>query len=221
MQDLLAGRIDMAILDPPLVQYAIIQHPEWKLKQVPVDPEPDKYPVMSTKYNVIFGINKNEPELAEAINAAIKDIWAECLNVKTMAKYGLCDKAWFVPPEKNPRDRRRPATPTTRHRPPIIASDAASELGRLDRMASSPRRLDDMSVERPGPAGRRRPAPPHCRPAQALRRARGLGRHQHRCLARRESLDHRPERFGQDDAAAMHQLSRKADVRGTSISTAS
>jgi polar amino acid transport system substrate-binding protein len=58
---------------------------------------------MSTKYNVIFGINKNEPELAEAVNAAIKDIWKECLNVKTMAKYGLSDKAWFIPPEKNPR----------------------------------------------------------------------------------------------------------------------
>jgi polar amino acid transport system substrate-binding protein len=31
MQDLLAGRIDMAILDPPLVQYAICLHPEWKI----------------------------------------------------------------------------------------------------------------------------------------------------------------------------------------------
>jgi cystine transport system substrate-binding protein len=103
MQDLLAGRIDMAILDPPLVQYAIFQHPEWKIKQVPLTPEPDKYPVMSTKYNVIFGINKNEPELAEAINGAIKKVWADCLNVKTMAKYGLGDKAWFVPPENNPR----------------------------------------------------------------------------------------------------------------------
>jgi L-cystine transport system substrate-binding protein len=103
MQDLLAGRIDMAILDPPLVQYAIFQHPEWKIKQVPLTPEPDKYPVMSTKYNVIFGINKNEPELAEAINGAIKKVWADCLNVKTMAKYGLGDKAWFVPPEHNPR----------------------------------------------------------------------------------------------------------------------
>jgi ABC-type amino acid transport substrate-binding protein len=103
MQDLLAGRIDMAILDPPLVQYAIFQHPEWKIKQVPLTPEPDKYPVMSTKYNVIFGINKNEPELAEAINGAVKKVWADCLNVKTMAKYGLGDKAWFVPPENNPR----------------------------------------------------------------------------------------------------------------------
>ena len=103
MQDLVAGRIDMAILDPPLVQYAIFQHPEWKLKQIPVTPEPEKYPVMSTKYNVIFGINKNEPELAEAINSAIKQAWKDCINVKAMAKYGLGDKAWFVPPEKNPR----------------------------------------------------------------------------------------------------------------------
>jgi ABC-type amino acid transport substrate-binding protein len=103
MQDLLAGRLDIAILDPPLMQYAITQHPDWKLKQVPLDPEPDKYPVMSTKYNVIFGINKNEPELAEAVNAAITDIWKECLNVKAMAKYGLGDKAWFVPPANNPR----------------------------------------------------------------------------------------------------------------------
>jgi ABC-type amino acid transport substrate-binding protein len=103
MQDLNAGRIDMAILDPPLVQYAIFQHPEWKLKQLPLTPEPDKYPIMSTKYNVIFGINKDEPELAEAMNGAIKQVWKDCLNVKAMAKYGLGDKAWFIPPEKNPR----------------------------------------------------------------------------------------------------------------------
>ncbi len=103
MQDLNAGRIDMAILDPPLVQYAIFQHPEWKLKQLPLTPEPDKYPIMSTKYNVIFGVNKNEPELAEAINGAIKQVWKDCLNVKVMTKYGMEDKSWFIPPEKNPR----------------------------------------------------------------------------------------------------------------------
>jgi ABC-type amino acid transport substrate-binding protein len=103
MQDLVAGRLDMAILDPPLVQYAIKQHPEWKLHQVPLDPEADKYPIMSTKYNVIFGVNKNEPELAAAINTAILQMWKDCTNVKSMAEYGLGEKAWFVPPEKNPR----------------------------------------------------------------------------------------------------------------------
>jgi polar amino acid transport system substrate-binding protein len=104
LQDLVAGRLDMAILDPPLVQWGIVQHPEWDLKQVPLDPMPDKYPIMSTKYNVIFGVNKEEPELAEAISKVIaEDIWPNCINVKTMANYGMGDKSWFVPPETNPR----------------------------------------------------------------------------------------------------------------------
>jgi len=103
MQDLVNGRLDIAILDPPLVQYAAFRHPEWKIKQLPLKPEPDRYPIMSTKYSVIFGVNKNEPELANAINGVIKKIWKECLNVKTMAKYGMGDKAWFIPPVKNPR----------------------------------------------------------------------------------------------------------------------
>jgi polar amino acid transport system substrate-binding protein len=104
MQDLVAGRLDMAILDPPLVQWAIVQHPEWKLKQVPLAPESDKYPIMSTKYNVIFGVNKDEKALADAMSKIIsEDIWKNCINVKTMATYGMGDKAWFVPPEKDPR----------------------------------------------------------------------------------------------------------------------
>jgi len=119
LQDLIAGRIDMAILDPPLMQYGIAQHPEWKLHQVALEPEPDKYPVMSTKYSVIFGVNKDEPELAEAMNAVIAEIWKECINVKTMAKYGLGDKSWFIPPENDPRiGVDRPAdykAPTAEH----------------------------------------------------------------------------------------------------------
>ena len=103
MQDLLAGRIDMAILDPPLVQYAIFQHPEWKLKQVPVTPEPDKYPVMSTKYNVIFGINKNEPELAEAINAAIKDSLGGLPECQDHGQIRLGRQSLVRPAGKNPR----------------------------------------------------------------------------------------------------------------------
>ena len=39
LQDLVAGRLDMAILDPPLVQWGIVQHPEWDIKQVELAPE--------------------------------------------------------------------------------------------------------------------------------------------------------------------------------------
>jgi polar amino acid transport system substrate-binding protein len=104
LQDLVAGRVDMAILDPPLVQWAIKQHPEWDIKQLPLEPMADKYPIMSTKYSVIFGVNKQEPELAAAMTKIIReDIWANCINVKTMGQYGMGDKAWFVPPVKDPR----------------------------------------------------------------------------------------------------------------------
>ncbi len=98
LRDVIAGRVDMAILDPPLIQLAINQNPDWNLHQIPIDPEPGKYPIMSQKYNVIFGINPDLKELHDRVNEEIAKIWAECANVKIMAEYGLSDKSWFNPP---------------------------------------------------------------------------------------------------------------------------
>jgi polar amino acid transport system substrate-binding protein len=103
MRDLVAGRLDMAVLDPGLVEYALLQHPEWGLHQVPLKPQADKYPIMSTKYYSIMGIWPEDKELYEAVNAEIQKAWASCLNVKTMAKYGLGSPGWFEPPEKSYR----------------------------------------------------------------------------------------------------------------------
>ena len=103
MRDVIAGRLDMAVLDPGLVQYALLQHPEWGLHQVALVPEPDKYPIMSTKYYSIMGIYPEDKELYEAINAQIQKAWADCANVKTMSAYGLGDPAWFVPPSPDYR----------------------------------------------------------------------------------------------------------------------
>jgi polar amino acid transport system substrate-binding protein len=104
MRDVIAGRIDMAVLDPGLVQYALLQHPEWGLHQVALVPEPDKYPIMSTKYYSIMGIYPEDKELYDAINAEIAKAWANCDNVKAMSQYGLGDKAWFEPPAKDYRN---------------------------------------------------------------------------------------------------------------------
>lgn len=103
MRDLVAGRLDMAVLDPGLVEYALLQHPEWGLHQVPLKPQADKYPIMSTKYYSIMGIWPEDKELYEAVNAEIQKAWASCTNVKTMATYGLGSPGWFEPPEKNYR----------------------------------------------------------------------------------------------------------------------
>ena len=116
IRDLVAGRLDMAVLDPGLVQYALLQHPEWGLHQVALKPEPDKYPIMSTKYYSIMAIYPEEKELYDAINAEIAKAWANCDNVKSMATYGLGDKAWFDPPNPDyridrPKDWKAPKSP--------------------------------------------------------------------------------------------------------------
>ncbi len=86
IRDLVAGRLDMAVLDPGLVEYALLQHPEWNLHQVALVPEPAKYPIMSTKYYSIMAIYPEEKELYEAINAEVREVLADCDNVKSMAK---------------------------------------------------------------------------------------------------------------------------------------
>lgn len=102
MRDLVAGRIDMAILDPPLVELAIREHPEWNLHQVELQPDP-AFPIMSTKYNVVMGIRKEATALADAINAGIAELWATCQNQAFMAEYGVVNPSFFIPPDPNPR----------------------------------------------------------------------------------------------------------------------
>ena len=103
MRDVLAGRLDMAVLDPGLVQYAISQHPEWDIHQVALKPEPDKFPIMSTKYYSIMGMYKELGDLETAINAEIAKAWASCENVASMSRYGLGDPDWFAPPSPDYR----------------------------------------------------------------------------------------------------------------------
>ncbi len=102
MRDLVAGRIDMAILDPPLVELAIAEHPEWDLHQVELAPDP-AFPIMSTKYNVVMGVRKDATALADALNAGIADLWATCQNQVFMAEYGVTNPSFFIPPDVNPR----------------------------------------------------------------------------------------------------------------------
>jgi L-cystine transport system substrate-binding protein len=102
MRDLVVGRLDIAILDPPLVALAMKEHPQWGLHQVPLAPDP-AFPIMSTKYNATMAMRKEARGLADAINAEIANLWATCENQTIMAKYGVTDPSFFVPPDPNPR----------------------------------------------------------------------------------------------------------------------
>lgn len=103
LRDVLAGRVDMVILDPPLVGYAIKQHPEWEIHQVPMTADTQKYPMMAGYFSIIMGMNKDNPELFAAVNEQIGKIWADCTNVETLGSFGLVEAHWFQPPAENYR----------------------------------------------------------------------------------------------------------------------
>ena len=101
VRDLLAGRIDAVIGDPPVMQYAISRNPQWKLKfNAFVDNNPD-YPLLTGLGQVVFGLNKDNPELAKAVNAEIAKLWQSCELKKIGGKYGLVQDVWYVPVGQN------------------------------------------------------------------------------------------------------------------------
>jgi polar amino acid transport system substrate-binding protein len=118
IRDVVAGRLDIALIDPTLVEYALLQHPAWGLHQLPVKPEPDRYPIMSTKYYAIISVWPENKDLYTALNAEVQKAWADCLNVEVMTKYGLGADFWFKGPEPDyrngvdrPADWKSPSSP--------------------------------------------------------------------------------------------------------------
>lgn len=104
LRDVVAGRIDVLFADPPLIQWVQTQNPEWELESLPVDAayDPEK-PSITGKYQVVFGMSKEAPNLEKCINEAIAELWKQCGNLTIASKYGFSDKFWFSPPTENPR----------------------------------------------------------------------------------------------------------------------
>lgn len=121
IRDLLAGRIEALFADPPLIQYAISKNPDWDIHAVAISQEfEEKYSLLTGKYNVVFGLNKDAPNLLKAVNDKIAEIWATCRNVEVAKKYGLGDKSWFEPGSQNlragvdrPADWKQPTLPAS------------------------------------------------------------------------------------------------------------
>ena len=104
MRDMLAGRIDGLLADPPLVQYTISQNPDWAIHAVAIKQDFDpKYSTITGKYNVVFGLSLEAPNLMQAFNEKIAEVWAKCLNREVAKNYGLGDPSWFEPGSVNER----------------------------------------------------------------------------------------------------------------------
>ncbi len=118
VRDLLAGRVDAVIGDPPVMQYAISRNPLWRLRfNAFADANPD-FPLLTGLGQVVFGLNKDNPELARAVNAEIARLWQRCDMKKIGTTYGLVQDVWYAPVGRNfragvdrPADWRLPACP--------------------------------------------------------------------------------------------------------------
>lgn len=101
VRDMLAGRIDAVIGDPPVVQYAISRNPQWNLRfNAFTDDNPD-FPLLTGLGQVVIGMNKDNPELAKVVNAEIDKLWQGCELKKIGERYGLVQDVWYVPVGKN------------------------------------------------------------------------------------------------------------------------
>ncbi|NWD08252.1 ABC transporter substrate-binding protein [Pseudomonas gingeri] len=97
VRDLLAGRIDAVIGDPPVMQYAISRNAQWHLHfNAFTDNDPD-FPLLTGLGQVVFGFNKDNPQLLAAVNEQIQVLWKTCEMRKIGARYGLTQDVWFMP----------------------------------------------------------------------------------------------------------------------------
>ena len=102
VRDVVAGRLDFAVLDAPLVDYMILKNPDWNLKQVPMVPDP-AFPQLTSKQHTVMGMNQQNFDLFDAVNAGVKWLWKTKQNAVLMQKYGIGNPDYLVPPGKNPR----------------------------------------------------------------------------------------------------------------------
>ena len=102
VRDVVAGRLDMAFLDGPLMDYMILQNPDWALKTIAVALDP-AFPQFTSKQHTVMGMNQDNHDLFDAVNQGVAWLWKTGKNAELMREYGIKNPDYLVPPPTNPR----------------------------------------------------------------------------------------------------------------------
>lgn len=117
MRDLMAGRIAAMVGDPPVINYAISQNPQWGLRNVPFTDNNPAFPLLTgVGRQYVFGLSKENAALADALSAEIRKLWESCQVKEIGKKYGSVNEANYTPSPNNFRagvDRPADWTPPT------------------------------------------------------------------------------------------------------------
>lgn len=102
VRDVVAGRLDFAVLDAPTIDYMILQNPGMKLKQIPIAAD-ERYPSLTGKFEAIWGVYPQNQDLFDAINQGVRWLKSTGQIAPILAKYGIKNPDYLVPMAVDPR----------------------------------------------------------------------------------------------------------------------
>jgi polar amino acid transport system substrate-binding protein len=102
IRDVVAGRLDFAVLDAPTIDYMILQNPNMKLKQIPIGFD-ERYPDLTGKFQAIWGVYPQNQDLFDAINQGVRWLKSTGQIAPILAKYGIKNPDYLVPMPVDPR----------------------------------------------------------------------------------------------------------------------
>jgi ABC-type amino acid transport substrate-binding protein len=98
MRDLITGRIDAMVGDPPVIDYAIVKNPDWGLRNTPFTDNNPEFPLLTgIGRQYVFGLSHENKVLADALSAEIRKLWASCKVKDIGRKYGNVNEANYTP----------------------------------------------------------------------------------------------------------------------------
>lgn len=98
MRDLITGRIDAMVGDPPVIDYAIVKNPDWGLRNTPFTDNNPEFPLLTgIGRQYVFGLSHENKVLADALSAEIRKLWASCKVKAIGRKYGNVNEANYTP----------------------------------------------------------------------------------------------------------------------------
>ena len=102
LRDVVAGRLDFAVLDAPTIDYMIQQNPNWALKQIPIAFDA-AFPALTGKFASIWGVSPDKSDLFDGLNQGIHWLWKTGQIKGILAKYGITNPDYLEPIAINPR----------------------------------------------------------------------------------------------------------------------
>ena len=102
VRDVEAGRLDFAVLDGMSMDYMLQQNKDNGLKLVPIRPN-TQYPALSGKGRAVMGMNLENTDLFDAVNAGVRWLWASKTNAECLARYGMTNPDYMVAAATDPR----------------------------------------------------------------------------------------------------------------------